>query len=111
MPSQPASALLLFEVMERPLIRLALGLSDPYRRTVSARLTSPVGSMPGRRGYLRGRLLRDRAGDYLVQPLGTAGTHLLSSLADCNGLIVVPEEVTEANHDESVTVAFLPTRG
>ena len=101
---------MLFEVLVRPLIRLTLGLTDPYRRTVAARLTSPVTSIPGRRGYLRGRLLRDRSGDYLVQPLGTAGTHLLSSLADCNGLIVLPEQVTELTVDESVAVAYLPTR-
>ena len=44
-PSHPATALLLFEVLVRPLIRLALGLTDPYRRTVSARLTSPVTSV------------------------------------------------------------------
>lgn len=109
-PSHPATALVLFEVLVRPLIRLALGLTDPHRRTVAARLTSPVTSIPGRRGYLRGRLLRDQAGDYLVQPLGTAGTHLLSSLADCNGLIVLPEQVTELTVDESVAVAYLPTR-
>ena len=110
-PAHPATALLLFEVMVRPLIRLALGVADPHRRTVSARLTSPVTSIPGRRGYLRGRLLRAQAtGDYLVQPLGTAGTHLLSSLAECNGLIVLPEDLTEATVDESVSVAFLPSR-
>ena len=56
------------------------------------------------------RHLRDHAGDYLVQPLGTAGTHLLSSLADCNGLIVLPEQLTDATVDESVAVTFLPTR-
>jgi molybdopterin molybdotransferase len=111
LPSHPATALLLFEVLVRPLIRLSLGVGDPYRRTVSARLTSPVTSVLGRRGYLRARLLRASAtGDYLVQPLGTAGTHLLSSLADCNGLIVLPEELTEATVDETVAVAFLPTR-
>jgi molybdopterin molybdotransferase len=110
-PAHPATALLLFEVMVRPLVRLALGVADPYRRTVSARLTSPVSSIPGRRGYLRGRLLRAQAtGDYLVQPLGTAGTHLLSSLAECNGLIVLPEDVTDVTVDESVSVAFLPSR-
>ncbi len=65
--------------------------------------------MPGRRGYLRGRLLREQAtGDYLVQPLGTSGTHLLSSLGEANGLIVLPEDLTEATVDEQVTVAFLP---
>ncbi|MCU1665880.1 MAG: molybdopterin molybdotransferase [Pseudonocardiales bacterium] len=108
-PSHPATALLLFEVMVRPLLRLALGRSNPYRRMLSARLTSPVSSTLGRRGYVRGRLLREQAtGDYLVQPLGTSGTHLLSSITEANGLIVLPEHVTEATVDEVVTVAFLP---
>jgi molybdopterin molybdotransferase len=108
-PSHPATALLLFEVMVRPLLRLALGRANPYRRMLSARLTSPVSSTPGRRGYVRGRLLREQAtGDYLVQPLGTSGTHLLSSITEANGLIVLPEHVTEATVDEVVTVAFLP---
>jgi molybdopterin molybdotransferase len=108
-PPYPATALLLFEVMVRPLVRLALGRADPHRRTISARLTSPVSSPPGRRGYLRGRLLREQAtGDYLVQPLGTSGTHLLSSIGEANGLIVLPEDVTEATVDELVAVAFLP---
>lgn len=108
-PSHPATALLLFEVMVRPLVRLCLGRADPHRRMMTARLTSPVSSVPGRRGFLRARLLREQAtGDYLVQPLGTSGAHLLSSLADANGLIVLPEHLTDATIDESVTVAFLP---
>jgi molybdopterin molybdotransferase len=108
-PSYPATALLLFEVMVRPLLRLALGRADPHRRMLSARLTSPVSSVKGRRGYLRGRLLREQAtGDYLVQPIGTSGTHLLSSIGEANGLIVLPEDLTEATVDELVTVAFLP---
>ncbi|MHA6626946.1 molybdotransferase-like divisome protein Glp [Pseudonocardia sichuanensis] len=108
-PSYPATALLLFEVLVRPLLRIALGRSDPHRRMLSARLTSPVVSQPGRRGYVRGRLLREQAtGDYLVQPIGTSGTHLLSSLGEANGLIVLPEDLTEATVDEIVTVAFLP---
>ncbi|WP_433292173.1 molybdotransferase-like divisome protein Glp [Pseudonocardia sp. CA-142604] len=108
-PSYPATALLLFEVLVRPLLRLALGRTDPHRRLLSARLTSPVSSPSGRRGYLRGRLLREQAtGEYLVQPLGTSGTHLLSSISEANGLIVLPENVTEATVDEVVSVAFLP---
>jgi molybdopterin molybdotransferase len=108
-PAYPATALLLFEVLVRPLVRLALGRTDPHRRVITARLTSPVTSLKGRRGYLRGRLLREQAtGDYLVQPLGTSGTHLLSSIGEANGLIVLPEDLTEATVDEQVTVAFLP---
>jgi len=108
-PAHPATALLLFEVFVRPLVRTALGLSDPHRRTLSARLTSPITSVGGRRGFVRGRLLREEAtGDYVVQPLGTSGTHLLSSLIEANALIVLPEDVTDVTLDDPVTVTFLP---
>jgi molybdopterin molybdotransferase len=70
-----------------------------------------VASRPGRRSYVRGQLLRDRTtGDYLAQPLGTAGSHLLSSLAEANALIVLDEDVVEASLDDSVRVAFLAPR-
>ena len=110
-PSHPATALLLFEVMVRPLLRLALGRSNPYRRMLSARLTSPVSSTLGRRGYVRGRLLREQAtGDYLVQPLGTSGTHLLSSITEANGLIVLGERVGSAAAGSTVDVLMLDRR-
>jgi molybdopterin molybdotransferase len=104
--------LVLFEVLVRPLIRTTLGRKDPLRRRISARLLSPVSSIPGRRGYLRARLLREEAtGEYLVQPLGTSGTQLLTALAEANCLIELPEHVTEVTVGEQVTVAFLAPRG
>ncbi|MBN9112836.1 MAG: molybdopterin molybdotransferase MoeA [Pseudonocardia sp.] len=110
-PSHPATALLLFEVLTRPLVRLGLGLEDPHRRVLQARLTSPVVSRKGRRGYVRGRLLREQgSGDYLLQPLGTSGTHLLTSLAEANGLLIVPDDVEDLTVDEQVSVAFLSNR-
>jgi molybdopterin molybdotransferase len=91
-------------------IRVGLG-AEPHRKVVSARLTSPISSPKGRRSYLRGRLLREQAtGDYLVQPLAVAGTHLLSSLAEANGMIVVGEDVIDATVDERVDVALLSSR-
>ncbi len=108
-PSHPATALLLFEVLVRPLLRTIQGRRDTARRAVSARLTSPVTSVKGRRGFLRGRLLREKAtGDYLVQPLATSGIHLLTALADANCLIVLPEDATDVGLDEPVTVLHLP---
>ncbi|MDN5860307.1 MAG: molybdopterin molybdotransferase MoeA [Pseudonocardia sp.] len=108
LPPHPATALLLFEVFVRPLLRQIQG-RPPHRRTMAARLTSPITSVPGRRGYLRARLLREEAsGDYLVQPLAGAGAHLLTSLTEANGLIIVPEDVTEATVNDRVTVAFVP---
>ncbi|MFD4673058.1 gephyrin-like molybdotransferase Glp [Lentzea sp. NPDC058450] len=112
LPANPMSALVVFEVLVRPLIRAALGKKNPYRRAVSARLLSPLQSAKGRRGFLRGQLLRDADnGEYLVQPLGTSGSHLLASLAEANCLIMVDEDVTEISVGEEVLVSFLAQRG
>ena len=112
LPANPMSALVVFEVLVRPLIRAALGKKNPYRRAVSARLLSPLSSTKGRRGFLRGQLLRDADnGEYLVQPLGTSGAHLLASLAEANCLIMVDEDVTEVSVGEEVLVSFLAQRG
>lgn len=112
LPANPISALVVFEVLVRPLIRLSLGKRNPYRRTITARLLSPVASTAGRRGFLRGQLLRDPdTGEYLVQPLGTSGAHLLASLAEANCLILVDADATEVPVGEEVAVSFLAQRG
>lgn len=111
LPGNAVSALVVFEVLVRPLIRAALGRGNPHRRTVTANLLSPVTSTAGRRGFLRGQLLRDPETDsYLVQPLGTSGSHLLASLAEANCLILVDEDVTEVGTGEDVQVRFLSQR-
>lgn len=114
LPANPVSALVVFEVMVRPLIRLSLGKRQPMRRTIRARALAPITSVAGRTGYLRGQLLRDDAGDYLVEAIGESpggSSHLLASLAEANCLVVVPGAVTEVAAGESVDVAFLAQRG
>lgn len=115
LPANPVSALVVFEVMVRPLIRLSLGKRSPMRRVVPARALSPITSVPGRKGYLRGQLMRDQdTGDYLVQALGGApgaSSHLLATLAEANCLVIVPSEVEQIRTGESVDVAFLAQRG
>ncbi|MCK0172828.1 MULTISPECIES: gephyrin-like molybdotransferase Glp [Mycobacteriaceae] len=115
LPANPVSALVVFEVMVRPLIRLSLGKRAPMRRMVPARALSPITSVVGRKGYLRGQLMRDQdTGEYLVQALGGApggSSHLLATLAEANCLVIVPSEVEEVRTGETVDVAFLAQRG
>lgn len=115
LPANPVSALVTFEVMVRPLIRIALGKRQPMRRTVTARTVGPIASVAGRTGYLRGQLMRDeRSGEYLVQVVGeseTGTSHLLAELAEANCLIVVDEDVEELDTGDQVQVMFLAQRG
>ena len=83
LPANPVSALVVFEVMVRPLIRLSLGKRQPMRRVVQARTLSPISSVAGRKGYLRGQLMRDQdTGEYLVQALGGAPGAVVASAGD-----------------------------
>ena len=115
LPANPVSALVVFEVMVRPLIRMSLGKRQPLRRVVQARTLSPITSVAGRKGYLRGQLMRDQdTGEYLVQALGGApgaSSHLLATLAEANCLVVVPSEAEQIRTGEIVDVAFLAQRG
>ncbi|MDY6870109.1 MAG: molybdopterin molybdotransferase MoeA [Actinomycetota bacterium] len=115
LPANPVSALVVFEVMVRPLIRLSLGKRAPMRRTVTARALSPIASAAGRKGYLRGQLMRDQdTGEYLVQALGGApgaSSHLLATLAEANCLVIVPTDVDKVRTGDTVDVAFLAQRG
>jgi len=115
LPANPVSALVVFEVMVRPLIRLSLGKRQPMRRVVRARALAPISSQANRQGYLRGQLLRDEdSGEYLVEAIGDAragSSHLLASLAEANCLVIVPSEVTEVAAGDWVDIAFLAQRG
>jgi len=115
LPTNPVSALVVFEVMVRPLIRLSLGKRQAIRRVIRARSLAPIASVPGRKGFLRGQLLRDQdSGEYLVEAIGdnpNGSSHLLASLAEANCLVMVPSEVAEIDAGEFVDVAFLAQRG
>jgi len=114
LPANPVSALVVFEVMVRPLIRLSLGKRQPMRRIVEARTLAPISSVRGRKGYLRGQLMRDQDTDeYLVQELGAPGrsSHLLATLAEANCLVLVPSDAEQIRTGEIVNVAFLAQRG
>ena len=114
LPSNPVSALVVFEVYIRPLIRLALGKRNAHRRVVRARALNHIESRPGRRGFIRARLMRDaETADYLVEGLGGAAgapAHLLAGLSEANAMIRVPEEVTEIRPGDVVDVLFLTQR-
>lgn len=114
LPTNPVSALVVFEVYIRPLIRLALGKRNAHRRVVRARALNHIDSRPGRRGFIRARLMRDaETADYLVEGLGGAAgapAHLLAGLSEANAMVRVPEEVTEIRPGDVVDVLFLTQR-
>ncbi|GAB3723879.1 molybdotransferase-like divisome protein Glp [Nocardiopsis nanhaiensis] len=114
LPGNPVSAFVSFQLFARPLLRKLRGLSTDPLPSVRARLTSPVSSPKGRRSYLRAVLAGADAepteAEHTVSPAVRQGSHQLSALADANGLLIVPEDVSELEAGAVAEVLVLPDR-
>lgn len=116
LPSNPSSALVVFEVMVRPLIQLIRGQRQSGRRIIKARTIASIESAPHRRGFIRGQLMRDReTREFLVDPLGASvgggePMHLLGSHGQANSLIIIPADTTHVAPGQVVDAMFLSNR-
>lgn len=100
-PGNPVSTQISFEVFLAPLLREAAGL--PAARRLQCALAAPVRSVPGKRQFLRGRLLDDGR----VEAVAGPGSHLVAAMASADALIDVPGDVTELAAGASVEVWVL----
>lgn len=110
LPGNPVSSFVTFELFVRPILRRLLGDREPtVRPTVSASLTGPVTSAPGRRAFLRVSLRPDpeRPTAWLATLSGGQGSHVLSALAQADGLAVMWEEVDALPAGAQVDVMLL----
>ncbi|HEY6608554.1 MAG TPA: gephyrin-like molybdotransferase Glp [Candidatus Limnocylindria bacterium] len=95
LPGNPVSALVVFELFVRPLVRAMLGLHGDGRSHVRAVATDRMGKDRERRGFLRVRLAPDADG-ISAHPAGGQQSSQLRPMADANALLVVPEGVDAA---------------
>jgi len=88
-PGNPVSSQLSFLLFVEPVLREVAGL--PPRGRGARELDAALTSMPGRRQFLRGRVLPDGR----VATLGGPSSHLVAALAVADVLLDVPEDTTE----------------
>jgi molybdopterin molybdotransferase len=89
LPGNPVSALVVAELLVRPLIRAVLGLPGDGRRHVNATLSDDLGKDPERAAYLR-VVVRETDAGWLASPAGGQLSSQLRALAAATGLLVVP---------------------
>jgi molybdopterin molybdotransferase len=106
LPGNPVSSFVSFEVFVRPAIRALQGRRDVHRPTVVARAAEPLLAPAHKRGYVRVRLTREGAG-WTARPTGAQGSHLITSIAQADGLAIVPEAVPEVRVGDEVRVMLL----
>ena len=104
LPGNPVSAMVTFDVFVRPAL-LKMGGRPSAVPTVEAALREPLTS-DGRRSYIRVKLSR-KDGQWVAESTGTQSSGALMSMVLADGLLVIPENVTEARAGEKFTVRLL----
>lgn len=96
LPGNPVSVHVTFEQFVRPVVRKMRGHERLLRPIVLACLTEPLVGLRERRRFVRVRLSSDDGKMWSATPTGLQGSHIQSSLVDCHGLAVLPEDCGRA---------------
>lgn len=91
LPGNPVSAMVSFERFARPAILKMAGHTRLERPRVEVVVRETIHS-DGRESYIRAIVTREPDG-YVAIPTGSQGSHIMTSLAQANALLIVPEGV------------------
>jgi molybdopterin molybdotransferase len=96
LPGNPVAAAVSFIIFGRPAIRKMLGLQVTEPRMVEVITADGIDNRGQRRHYVRVRLESTNGGPPLARIAGEQGAGVLSSLAAADALMIVPEELEQA---------------
>jgi molybdopterin molybdotransferase len=100
-PGNPVSTQVSFEVFVAPILRRIAGHAPAIRQLRF--LAAAVQSAPGKRQFLRGRLMDGER----VEVVGGPSSHLVAGLASSDVLIDIPAHTTELREGDQVETVTL----
>ncbi len=106
LPGNPVSAMVCFELFGRPALLKMQGRTALLRPTVPAIFEGRLHDRADRRQYVRVRVAR-RGGEFLARLTGEQGSGVLSSMVHADGLMIVPEGMTEVAPGTRLDVLML----
>ncbi|MGI9421141.1 MAG: molybdopterin molybdotransferase MoeA [Geminicoccaceae bacterium] len=109
LPGNPVAAMVCFLLFARPVLSTLAGGSWTEPGTFLVPADFSMRKKPGRREYLRARLVRDENGRQRVRKIEREGSGILTSLTEADGLVDVAEDVELIEPGDAVP--FLPFSG
>ncbi len=104
LPGHPTSALLMFNLLARPLIQLLSGRENTAKSEVKASATMRMFSAKGRRTLVMVKLKRDKTNKLLAEPVPSGASGAITTLAKADGFVVVSKNQQFIDEGEIVTV-------
>lgn len=104
LPGYPVSALIVFDQLVAPYLRLMADLPPIKRKIVQATLSTKILSARGRREFVPVQLVRESEG-LIARPI-LKGSGAITALSAADGYIEVPLEVEIVSEGESVKVVL-----
>lgn len=103
LPGHPVSAMVIFEIIARPMISMMLGRDEDFGGTkIFARMSRNMASAAGRQDYVRVKLERRGEELWAVPVLGKSG--LISGMVESCGLAHIPPQKQGVAEGELVEV-------
>jgi molybdopterin molybdotransferase len=106
LPGNAASCMVSFELFVRPALLKMMGKTKLAKPTIKAIIENTIKNDDGRRIYDRA-IIEKRDGHYYARLTGPQGSGILTSMSLANGLVLIPEEVTQVNKGDTVQVLML----
>jgi molybdopterin molybdotransferase len=106
LPGNPVAAMVTFLRVARPMILKLMGARDLAPLTFRVRAAFDYRKKRDRREWVRARLVPDGAGGLAARKFPRDGAGILSSLVEADGLVELPEEITQLAAGSMVD--FLP---
>lgn len=104
LPGHPTSALLVFNLLVRPLIQQMAGVRAKKSLSVKAYAASRMFPAKGRRTFIMVKLKRDEANLLLAEPVPTGLSGAITTLAKADGFIEIAENQQFIDAGEEVKV-------
>jgi molybdopterin molybdotransferase len=106
LPGNPVSSMITFEQFARPAILKMMGKKTLAKPTIQAIIEDDISNNDGRRVFARVTVAR-RSGQYHASLTGPQGSGILTSMAEADGLAVIPESSKGVKTGDMVEVQML----
>ncbi len=106
LPGHPASALLIFHLIVRPVIQRLAGKGASETETIKTLAGTRMFSAKGRRTFVMVNLKRDTLNRVVAEPVETGASGAIMTLAKADGYLEIPENLQFIDENDEVVVTL-----